>query len=263
MPSGAFVPCIEHPREATASDVDARTSRITGRWSTGQLKLEWLTGAWSGDRWLVAANGGGNSSMLLSSGPFGVHGRPGQSRIEPVPRGDDPQRGGPDRPCCQQTAEQPHPITLGIIRSGVARRGASRHTLAVPIEIPSVKRHSVSSPALVFLCVPDVPFSCPCDPRGAAQPSVRALGWDPMVPAQLGGYEGADGANYPTTSMSCVLRQGNSRARRSRFSQLDSRRILRRLRRADRCGVRSRAELLRIVRHPIPPHRVQDPGGLR
>ena len=100
---------------------------------------------------------------------------------------------------------------------------------------------------------------CPCDPRGAAQPSVRALGSDAMVPAHPGAYEGLDGANYLTTSRWCVLRHGISRARRSRFGQPDSRMVLRRSRRASRCGVRSRAELPGIVRHAVPPHRVQGP----
>ena len=49
-----------------------------------------------------------------------------------------------------------------------------------------------------------------------AQPSVRALWWGRHGPGAVGSYERADGANDPATSMCSVLRQGNSRARRSR-----------------------------------------------
>ncbi len=59
----------------------------------------------------------------------------------------------------------------------------------------------------------------------------------------------------------CVLRQGISRARRSRFSQLDSRIGLPPLRGARWCLLRSCSKLLRIVRHAVPPHRIQDPAA--
>jgi hypothetical protein len=72
------------------------------------------------------------------------------------------------------------------------------------IEIPSVKRRPASSPVLLFLRLPYGPVqlsrrssrccSAFCSRSGMGRDGPGALGW----------YEGADGANYQTTSSTCV-----------------------------------------------------------
>ena len=170
-------------------------------------------------------------------------------------------RGGADRAggAAGTWANEPAKTACG----GVARRAEPGQTSAFPMEFPSVKRHSVSRPA-VFVCACRTGLvRCPCDPRGAAQRSVRArafvfVGRD--GPGACGWYDGADGANDHTTSSWCVPRQEMSRARRARCSHLDSRTVLPCFSRVLLSRGPPRRKLRGVVRHPVAPPRVEHAG---
>ena len=128
-----------------------------------------------------------------------------------------------------RTAREAHRSGGGraVARAPVlARQGTGAYVQPTPIEIPSVKRHSVSSPVRCFLRLPYGPVQLSLRPSRCCSAFCSRCGVGRDGPGACGWYEGADGANYPTTSMWCVLSQGISRARRSRFSQLDSRTVL-------------------------------------
>ena len=123
------------------------------------------------------------------------------------------------------------------------------------IEFSSVKRRPASSPNVLFLGAPwrVLRWSERSSRCGSACCSRSWMGRE--GPGACGWYDRADGAHDPTTSRSYVLRQGNSRARRSRFSQLDSRLVGRCLSCALVHGRRQRSNTVRIVRHIVAPHR--------
>ncbi len=93
-------------------------------------------------------------------------------------------------------------------------------------EVPSVKRHPPSSPELLFwLAVRPSSVQLSVRPSRCRSASVRALAWDAMPPAHLGGTKERTAPTIKRLRRGaswCVRSHRNFRARRSRFSQLDS-----------------------------------------
>ena len=159
------------------------------------------------------------------------------------------------------------PAGLAVRASTPHTPGTSTpHTPGISIEIPSVKRHSVSSPVRCFLRLLYGRVQLSLRPSRCCAASVRAVGWDAMVPAHVGDTKERTAPIIQRLSNDFDVVRPNSRnfsrsplpIRSTRFAHGAAL-----LSRAFVFGLRPRPTLLRVVRDAVPPHRARTPARRR
>ena len=180
-------------------------------------------------------------SPAYASGARGVRGVPASAPRgpPPVPRkrparrrrpSHDPSGRGGLRVGARIARRDRRPAGLAVRASTPHTPGTSTpHTPGISIEIPSVKRHSVSSPVRCFLRLLYGRVQLSLRPSRCCAASVRAVGWDAMVPAHVGDTKERTAPIIQRLSNDFDVVRPNSRnccARRSRFGPLDSRTVL-------------------------------------